>query len=103
MRFRGGGVGHLGTRYLDSRLKKDNIELGNEEQHDATGDDLCEDSDSDPHNEWSDGIEGDLAVQEARTRRAPGNDLEEDEDEVDNEDEDKGKGKDEGEGKDEDE
>jgi hypothetical protein len=24
MRFRGGGVGHLGTRHLDSRLKVDN-------------------------------------------------------------------------------
>ena len=36
MRFRGGGVGHLGTRYLASRLKEDNHELVDEQQDEAT-------------------------------------------------------------------
>ena len=31
MRFRGGGVGHLGTRYLDSSLKVDNHESGDDD------------------------------------------------------------------------
>jgi hypothetical protein len=35
MRFRGGGVGHLGTRYLNSRLKGDNHDTGNEQQDEA--------------------------------------------------------------------
>ena len=32
MRFRGGGVGHLGTLYLDWGLKKNNHESGDEQQ-----------------------------------------------------------------------
>src|SRR5882757_3237108 len=36
MRFRGGGVGHLGTRYLTSRLKEDDHDPGNEQQDEAT-------------------------------------------------------------------
>jgi hypothetical protein len=47
MGFRGGGVGHVGTRYLDSRMKDDS----NEEQQ-PEGEDtivgMYEDSDSDP-------------------------------------------------------
>ncbi|KAF8492425.1 hypothetical protein F5888DRAFT_1806853 [Russula emetica] len=50
IRFRGGGVGHLGTRYLDSRLKVDNHESADEQQDD-------EENNSYPHEEWGNGAE----------------------------------------------
>ncbi|KAF8496015.1 hypothetical protein F5888DRAFT_1907611 [Russula emetica] len=90
MRFRGGGVGHLGTHYLDSRLKKHNHESGYEEQHEATVDDMFEDSNSHPHEEWGNGIEEDSGTHEERTSwRKPINEEDkEDEDEDKDVDED---------------
>ena len=82
MRFRGGGVGHIGTRYLDSKLKDDNRDLDGERQ-DAGG-----------------GAEEDLGTYEEFTsRREPGNEEDEDnEEEDDHEDEleDEDEGEDEG-------
>lgn len=48
MRFRGGAIGHLGTRNLDSRLKEDNHESGGEQQDKATFAGMHKDSDSYP-------------------------------------------------------
>ncbi|KAF8488597.1 hypothetical protein F5888DRAFT_1893304 [Russula emetica] len=82
MRFRGGGVGHLGTHYLDSRLKRHNNESGYEEQHEATVDDMYEDSNSHPHEEWGNDIEEDSGTHEERTSwRKPINEEDEDVDE----------------------
>jgi hypothetical protein len=57
MRFRGGGVGHLGTLYLDSGLKKDNHESGDEQQVKVTFAAMHEDSNSYPHEEQDNGAE----------------------------------------------
>jgi hypothetical protein len=69
MRFRGGGVGHLGTRYLDSRLKEDNRELGDEQQDEVVFAGLYEDSNFYPHEEQTDGIEEDSGIHEEHTSR----------------------------------
>jgi hypothetical protein len=73
MRFRGGGVGHLGTRSLDSRLK-DNP--GDEEQDEVTLVGRHENDNSYPHDERGDGIEegsGPETHEECTTRRNPSN------------------------------
>jgi hypothetical protein len=87
MRYRGGGVGHLGTRNLDSRLKENNNhELDDEEQDEASEAILV------------DGHEGESSY----PHEERGNSSEEDdEDEGRTEDESEGKGK--GKGKDGDE
>ena len=71
MRFRGGGVGHMGTRYLDSKLKDDNHDLDGERQ------------------EAGSGAEEDLGTHEELTsQREPGNEEEDDEEEEEDDDED---------------
>jgi hypothetical protein len=79
MRFRGGGVGHIGTRYLDSRMKDDNNESSHEHQEDSEERiaDLYEDSDSYPQEERGDGVEDN---EEHISRRKPSNEETEDED-----------------------
>jgi hypothetical protein len=90
MRFRGGGVGHIGTRYLDSRMKDDNNDSSHEQQEDSeeTIADMYEDSDSYPQEERGDGVEEDTGRHEEHiSRREPSNEETEDEDDKD-EDED---------------
>ncbi|KAF8495694.1 hypothetical protein F5888DRAFT_1804681 [Russula emetica] len=76
IRFRGGGVGHLGTRYLDSRLKVDNHESADEQQDD-------EENNSYPHEEWGNGAEEESGTrhEEYTGRKEPSNE-EDVEDEV---------------------
>jgi len=74
MRFRGGGVGHLGTRYLNSRLNEDSHTVADEG------------GDSYLHNlgEQGDGIEEDVGMHEERTSgREPCNEEGEEDDEED--------------------
>ena len=68
MRFRGGGVGRIGTRYLGSRVKDDNNESSHEHQDDSEERiaDLYEDSDSYWQEERGDGV--DSAVEEDNGR-----------------------------------
>jgi hypothetical protein len=86
MRFRGGGVGHLGTRYLDSRLKQQDHELEDEE----TDADMYEDINSHVHEDWSDGVEEDPGIHEECTGRGEPIDKEDKEDQ-DQDNEDQGK------------
>jgi hypothetical protein len=95
MRFRGGGVGHIVTRYLDLRMKDD----GKEEQQIEGGDIMYEDSDSDPQEEWGDSVEDEYGAHTSRSVNEASNDEDQDEDQ----DEGEGEGQDEGEGEDEDE
>ncbi|KAF8500457.1 hypothetical protein F5888DRAFT_1801973 [Russula emetica] len=86
IRFRGGGVGHLGTRYLDSRLKVDNHESADEQQDD-------EENNSYPHEEWGNGAEEESGTrhEEYTGRKEPSNEEDvEDEVEVEVEDTDSG-------------
>ena len=57
MRFQGGSVGHLGMRYLDTRLKED-IHASNDEQE----------NNSELIISGGNGIEEDTGTQEERTR-----------------------------------
>ena len=76
MQFRGGGVGHLGTRHVDSRLKGDNYKLGDEQQ----------DNDSYLHEELGSGTQEDLEMHEEETgQRENTNEQDEDEDECEDE------------------
>jgi hypothetical protein len=107
MRFR--GVGHLGTRYLDSRLKEpeDNHDPGDGEQDEATLAGRHEDNSSYPHDERGDGIEEDSGPgthEECTSRREPSNEEDEnDKDGTEDEDEDKDKAEDEDDDENEDE
>ncbi|KAF8497933.1 hypothetical protein F5888DRAFT_1803385 [Russula emetica] len=86
IRFRGSGVGHLGTRYLDSRLKVDNHESADEQQDD-------EENNSYPHEEWGNGAEEESGTrhEEYTGRKEPSNEEDvEDEVEVEVEDTDSG-------------
>ena len=67
MRFRGGGVGHLGTRYLNSRLKENNHDWVDEEQEGATLASRDEDNNPYAHEEGGDGTEEDAGTREERT------------------------------------
>lgn len=82
MRLRGGGVGHLGTRSRDSRLKGDSHEPSDEQRDEATFAVMHEESDSYLDDERGDRVEEDSGVHEERTGRR------EDIDEEDQEDED---------------
>ncbi|KAF8483047.1 hypothetical protein F5888DRAFT_1812717 [Russula emetica] len=80
------GVGHLGTRYLDSRLKVDNHESADEQQDD-------EENNSYPHEEWGNGAEEESGTrhEEYTGRKEPSNEEDvEDEVEVEVEDTDSG-------------
>ena len=55
MRFRGGGVGHVGTHYLDSRLKEDNQEPDDDHQDETALEEVDEDIDEDIDMEEDDG------------------------------------------------
>ena len=62
MWFWGGGVGHLRTRYLDSSLKKANLNSIDEQQDEETVTGMYEDFNAHVHNEWDDGGEEDLVI-----------------------------------------
>ena len=104
MRFRGGGVGHIGTRYLDSRMRnnsdRSDAEQQDEEEMSGTHED---ESDSLPQEEWGDSIEEESRAHEERiSHTEPGNedtgkgqDEEEDTDKGQDEEEDTNKEQDE--------
>ena len=103
MRFRGGGVGHIGTRHLDMRMKDDNNDSSHEQQDDLEEiiADLYEDSDSYLQEERGDGVEEDNGRHEEHiSRRKPSNEETEDEDDKD-EDENESEDEDENESEDE--
>jgi hypothetical protein len=67
----------------------DNVKSGYEEQHEETADDLHQDSNSHPHEEWNGSIELDSATPEDSTQIvAPGDNSEEDKDKDDDVDDD---------------
>ena len=81
MRFRGGGVGHVVSRYLDSRLKETNHDANDEQQDDTTLADLHEDG-SIPDEEWGDDSEVGSAIHKEHTsQREPSNEGPDEEDE----------------------
>jgi hypothetical protein len=90
MRFRGGGVGHLGTRYLNPRLEADNHDLGGEQQDEVTLTSMQVDRDPNPDEEPGDGaMEDQGTYKEFTSRSEPRNEEdEEDEDEDEGENED---------------
>lgn len=83
MRLRGGGVGHLGTHYLDSRLKDNNHKLCDRQQEEARIAGMYDDSNSHLHKEWGDGIEDKSEMDEERTSQTEVNHSEEDEEDED--------------------
>jgi hypothetical protein len=89
MRFRGGGVGHLGTRHLDSRLKENNHDSVDAEQDEATLAGRHEDNSSYlQEGEGKDADEDSETDEEHTTKRIPSNEGdEEDEDGIEVEDE----------------
>lgn len=92
MRFRGGGVGHLGTRYLNTRLGADNHNLDGEQQDKAASTSMQVDRVPYSDEEPGDGTEDDQGTYEEFTSRgepqARNEDDEEDEDEDEGRDED---------------
>ena len=84
MRFQGGSVGHLGTCYLDPRLKepKDNNDWADKELDEETGADIYEDRNSYVYEEQGNGTQEDLEMHEGHAnQREPSNkddELEED-------------------------
>ena len=94
MRFRGGGVGHIGTRYLDSRMRN-NSDRSDAEQQDEEGMSGTHEDESDslPQEEWGDSIEEESRAHEERiSHTEPGN---EDTGKGQDEEEDTDKGQDE--------
>lgn len=81
MRLRGGGVGHLGTLYLDSGLKKDRHESCDEQQVKVTFTAMHEDTNSYPHEEQDDSAEEDPRTCEEHTSRREHSNEEDKEDE----------------------
>lgn len=72
MRFRGGGVGHRGTRHLNSRLKDQSDHshvLGDEEQNEETLAGRNEGNSSYPYEEQEYGGENDSDLDEEHTSR----------------------------------
>jgi hypothetical protein len=101
MRFRGGGVGHLGTRHLDSRLKDNGHKSGDGHQEEARD---AEEISSHPHDSEKrrNGIQEESESEEEGTGQREANNNAPVEDEED-EDENENEGVDEDEDEDEDE
>jgi hypothetical protein len=83
MRYRGGGIGHLGTRCLDSRLKEDNFQIVDGQQDGEMISSIHEDSDSYPHEGEGDSIDEDPGMNEERTSIREPHDKEDDHDDAD--------------------
>lgn len=102
MRFRGGGVGHLGTRCLDSRLKDDRTSRDEQQGeevidgiHDSEDDsDRCMDEEQGDGTDKEQGnsIEEDPETREGHTGRREHSNEEGEEDDLEDEDEDEDTG-----------